>query len=75
VAKLIREHRLGDIYGIMKGGQEGMQIFDQALANLVREKKISEEQGALYARDAYAYRRFIKGVQSSSDRGGIIAGF
>ncbi len=75
VAKLIRDNRLGDIYGMMKGGQEGMQVFDQALANLVREKKISEEEGVRYARDPYAYRRFIKGVQSSSDRGGIIAGF
>jgi twitching motility protein PilT len=75
VAKLIRDNRLGDISGIMKSGQEGMQIFDQALANLVRENKISEEEGLCYARDAYAYRRFIRGVQSSSDRGGIIAGF
>jgi twitching motility protein PilT len=75
VAKLIRDNRLGDVYGIMKGGQEGMQIFDQSLANLVREKKISEEEGLLYTRDAYAYRRFIQGVQSTSDRGGIIAGF
>lgn len=75
VAKLIRENRLGDIYGIMKSGQEGMQIFDQALASLVQEKKIPEEEGLFYARDPFAYRRLIKGVQSSSDRGGIIAGF
>lgn len=75
ISKLIRENRIADIYGIMKTGEEGMQVFDQALAQLVREEKISEEEGALYARDVYAYRRFIKGVQSTSDRGGIISGF
>jgi hypothetical protein len=29
----------------------------------------------MYASDVYAFRRFLKGVQSSSDRGGIIGGF
>jgi len=75
VSKLISEKRIADIYGVMKTGEEGMQIFDQALAKLVREEKIAEEEGALYARDVYAYRRFIRGVQSTTDRGGIILGF
>jgi hypothetical protein len=52
-----------------------MQVFDQAIANLVRAKKVKEEDGTLYARDVYAFRRFMKGVLSSSDRGGIISGF
>ncbi len=75
ISKLISDNRIADIYGVMKGGEESMQTFDQALANLVRANKITEEEGENYCRDVYAYRRFIKGVQSSSDSGGIISGF
>jgi len=75
ISKLISDNRFKDIYGVMQGGEEGMQTFDQALANLVREKKMTEEEGTIYCRDLYAYKRYIKGVQSSSDRGGIIGGF
>ncbi|MBX7247223.1 MAG: PilT/PilU family type 4a pilus ATPase [Candidatus Sumerlaeaceae bacterium] len=75
VSKLISENRLRDIYGVMQGGEEGMMTCDQALAKLVREKIIAEEEGLQYARDEFAYKRYIKGVSSSNDRGGIIAGF
>lgn len=75
ISKLIADNRIHDIFEIMKGGEEGMQIFDQAFARLTLDKKITEETGARYARDIYAYRRFLQGVQSSSDRGGIIGGF
>jgi len=75
IAKLIHENRLLDIYGVMKGGEEGMQIFDQSLAALAREKKIAMEEGMKYAHDEFAYKRYIKGVAASSDRGGIIDGF
>ena len=75
VSKLITDNRMNDIAEIMKSGEEGMQVFDQALAGLIREKKISEETAQRYARDPYALRRYIQGVQSSSDRGGIIGGF
>ena len=75
IRKLILDNRIGDIPGVMKGGEEGMQTFDQGLANLVKANKITEEEGALYTHDVFAYKRFIKGVQSSSDRGGIILGF
>jgi len=75
VQKLISDNRLRDIYGVMQGGDEGMQTNDQALANLVRAGTITEAEATQYARDVYALKRFIKGVSSSSDRGGIIAGF
>jgi twitching motility protein PilT len=75
VSKLIADNRIHDIFEIMKGGEEGMQIFDLAFANLARDKKITEETGAQYSRDVFAYRRFLQGVQSSSDRGGIIGNF
>ncbi|MGI8907583.1 MAG: type IV pilus twitching motility protein PilT [Candidatus Sumerlaeaceae bacterium] len=75
VAKLIGDNRLRDIYTVMQTGDEGMQTRDQALANLAREKAISELEGEGNAKDVHAFKRFFKGVSSSSDRGGIIAGF
>lgn len=75
VSKLIYDNRLRDIYGLMQSGDEGMQTRDQALANLAREKLITEEEGMSNAKDIYAFKRYLKGVSSSSDRGGIIAGF
>jgi len=75
VSKLIMDNRISDIFEVMKSRDEGMQIFDQSFAGLVLEKKISEDVGTKASRDVYAYRRFLQGVQSSSDRGGIIGGF
>jgi len=75
VAKLISDNRLRDIYSVMQTGEEGMQTFDQSLANLVRANTIKEQDGAMYANDVYAFKRFVKGMSSSSDRGGIIVGF
>jgi Tfp pilus assembly ATPase PilU len=59
----------------MKGGEAGMQVFDQALANLVRKEKILEEEALRFALDEYALKRYIKGIAASSDAGGIIGGF
>jgi twitching motility protein PilT len=75
IKKLILDNRLSDIAQVMKGGEQGMQVFDQAVANMVREEKITEEEGKAYSRDEFAFKRFVQGVQSSSDRGGIISGF
>ncbi len=75
ISKLMADNRLRDIFGQMQGGEEGMQTCDQALAKLVREGVVAEEEGAGYAKDVYAFKRYLKGVSSSSDRGGIIAGF
>ena len=75
ISKLIADDRVNDIYGVMKTGEEGMQTFDQALADLVRTKVMAYEEGTKYCRDLFAYRRYIKGVTSSSDSGGIIGGF
>jgi twitching motility protein PilT len=72
VKKLMLEHRTDDIVSIMRSGQEGMQVFDQALANLVREQKITYEEGLTHAKDEFAYRRYVKGVAVSSDAGGIL---
>jgi twitching motility protein PilT len=73
IAKLIQEGKILQIYEVIKGGGEGMQTLDQGLANLVREKKIKEIDGAQHAVDIHAYHRCVKGVESSSDRGWMSA--
>ncbi|MCX7718290.1 MAG: PilT/PilU family type 4a pilus ATPase [Candidatus Sumerlaeaceae bacterium] len=73
IAKLIKDNRITDIFSIIKGREDGMQTFDQALADLVRAQKITFEEGSLYCEDFYAYKRFIAGIASSGDRGAIIA--
>ncbi len=72
IAKLIAEDRIPDIFGVIKGRDDGMQTFDQALADLVRANKITFDEGALYCEDFFAYKRFIAGIASTGDRGGII---
>jgi len=73
IAKLVRENRIPDILPIIRGREAGMQTFDQALADLVRSGKITFEEGKKYCEDFYAYRRFIRGVSASSDRGAILS--
>jgi len=73
IAKLIRENRIADIFPIIRSREAGMQTFDQALADLVRAGKVTFEEGKKYCEDFYAYRRYIKGVSASSDKGSILS--
>ncbi len=73
IAKLIKDNRIPDIFGLLKGREDGMQTFDQGLADMVRNNKITFEEGSLYCEDFYAYKRFIAGIASTGDRGAIIA--
>lgn len=73
VAKLIRENRISDIFPIIRSREAGMQTFDQALADLVRIEKITFDEGKKFCEDFYVYRRFIRGVSASSDKGAILA--
>lgn len=75
VSKLIADDRLKDIYGVMQGGDEGMSTMDQALAVLVRAKKVAMDTAMQHAHDIHALTRYVRGAQASNDRGGIIAGF
>ncbi|MEQ8820600.1 MAG: PilT/PilU family type 4a pilus ATPase [Sumerlaeia bacterium] len=72
VKKLISEDRISDIGPVMGGREEGMQTMDQALADLIREKRISVDEGRHFCNDFYAMKRFIAGITSSGDKGGII---
>jgi len=73
IAKLIRENRISDIFPIIRSREAGMQTFDQALADLVRAETITFDEGKKYCEDFYAYRRFIRGVTASSDKGAILS--
>jgi twitching motility protein PilT len=73
ISKLLKENRIPDINGVMKSREDGMQTFDQALADLVRANSITFDEGATYCEDFYAYKRFIAGIKSTGDGGGILA--
>lgn len=72
IQKLLLENNLGGIGTIIRGRNEGMMLFDQHLADLVREEKITEEDAVEFAEDEFAFRRYMKGKLTSADRGGII---
>ena len=73
IAKLLKDNRISDIFGVIKGRDDGMQTFDQGLADLVRADKISFEEGSQYCEDFFAYKRFIAGIASTGDKGAILA--
>jgi twitching motility protein PilT len=72
IKKLIMEDRIMDIRGVMVGREEGMRVMDQSLADLIREKMLTIDEAAKYCDDFYALKRYVAGISSSGDRGGII---
>jgi len=75
VRKLIRENRIDDIEQIIRNGVDGMQSFDQSLAQLVNADRITVEIGENFADDVAGFKRMCKGVSAGTDRSGILAGF
>jgi twitching motility protein PilT len=71
IQKLLNDNRIPDIFSVIKSRDEGMQTFDQGLADLVRSNKITFEEGEMHCEDFYAYKRFIAGISSTGDKGGI----
>ena len=71
-AKLILDDRAADLTSVMQSREEGMRTMDQSLADLVREKRVDLEEATKYCNDFYALKRFIQGISSSGDRGGIL---
>jgi Tfp pilus assembly ATPase PilU len=51
-----------------------MQLFDQSLADMIRKKWITLEDGLNYCEDPDALRRLVKGKISSGDDRGLIGG-
>ncbi len=75
IQKMIRENRIHEVGAVIKSREQGMQTYDQALADLVRAQKITDEEAVANCDDEFAYKRAVKGVAATGDRGGIIAGF
>jgi len=66
VRNLIREGKVHQIYSIMQaGGRFGMQTMDQALANLVKEGKISQQLAYERSHDPEEPNRLIGGAGAS----------
>jgi len=60
IRNLIREGKTHQIYALMEtSGELGMQTMDRALAMLVRQRLISEEEGASRAVDRDNYSRWL----------------
>jgi len=72
IQKQLLDNEIPSIGTVIRQRKEGMVLFDQHLADLVREEIIDEEEALDYVEDQYAFGRYVKGKVSSADRGGII---
>jgi twitching motility protein PilT len=70
--KLISDNRAPDLQSVMQSREDGMQTMDQGLADLVRNKLVTLEEATKFVNDFYALKRFIAGIMSSGDAGGIL---
>ncbi len=60
IRNLIREGKTHQIYSMMEtGGEEGMQTMDRALAALVRQGAVADNEAAARAIDQDNYRRWL----------------
>lgn len=63
VRKLIEEDRLGQLSAAIEtGGEDGMQDFNQALYNLVKEGKISQDEALAKASNPQALEMNFQGI-------------
>jgi twitching motility protein PilT len=72
IRKLLSDNDIPSIGTVIRQRKEGMMLFDQHLADLVREEIIDKEEALDYVEDEYAFGRYVQGRESSADRGGII---
>lgn len=72
VQKLMLENKIAEIGTVMRGRRDGMILFDQHLADLVREKKIDFDEALNHVEDEFSFKRYVEGRLTSMDSGGII---
>jgi twitching motility protein PilT len=72
VAKLIRDDRVMDCFGIIRSRDSGMQAMDQALGDLVRAETITFQEATEWCDDFYALKRYATGMEASGEGGGIL---
>jgi twitching motility protein PilT len=72
VRKLLLENHIASIATAIRERREGMMMFDQSLADLVRAGTIEEAEAVAHCEDESTLRRYIKGRLATADRGGIV---
>jgi len=66
ISRLIRENKIMEVTPYIEDGALfGMQSFNQSLAKLVREDKISEEEALLFADNKDEFMLTLKGIKRS----------
>lgn len=74
IRKLIVENQIPMIATVIRERRDGMCLFDQHLADLVRADLIEIDTAYEFVEDEAAFRRYVKGRVSTADRGGIVFG-
>lgn len=72
--KLILEGRINELRQVIQNREDGMQSFDQALEDLIRNDVISLEEGMATSDSPLTLRRNVAGGVSGGDRSTIIGG-
>lgn len=72
VRKLISEGKLSELNQAIQNQEDGMQSFNQAIFDLVKRERITEETGLLASDNPLALRRMIAGGSSGGDKAAII---
>ena len=71
VQKLIVEHRDSDLPAVIRGGDEGMQSFDDSLQRFVEQGYIDTEIACEYSPNAERLKMQLKGIRQGE--GGILS--
>lgn len=73
VQQMLMDNKLGNLAkAIEKGKSDGMQSFNQSLVELVKNKRISEEDALVHATNPEALKMNLKGVFISGEESGIL---
>jgi twitching motility protein PilT len=72
VSKLLAEGRIADMQQAMRNRDDGMQVFDQHLADLVKVEVIEESYALQACDDEAAFRRMLRGRMSTGEGRGLV---
>lgn len=72
VRKLILENRLSSLSQAIANGDQGMQLFDQHLAQLYNEEKISGTEALRLSTKPEAVAMAMRGISTESTRAGLV---
>ncbi len=72
IRKLLLDNEIASIGTVIRERRDGMVLFDQHLADLVRGGIVKEEDAVEAVEDPFIFRRYLRGTTAGADRGGII---